>query len=233
MVTLCSGSWIYPLLRGCLCLHEPAWSPQVCCETFPPECIRTINLLDYLHKQPVLLIFTFVAKLSNSVIIKALRVIWTRLCHMYDLSPNRTFSAFSVQWNVRSSISMGWSLFLSHLQSWRCMERTTLSTLWDITCIRCWTAAGLTLPNFQASMPVGPLQGRWYNIETPLWLRAPHFYLPSKNIMRAVEEDPDFISCRDRLEKLSSMIGVSPKDIMAYVHDKEKIEQKASSGPFY
>ena len=46
-------------------------------------------------------------------------------------------------------------------------------------------------------------------------------------------QDPDFISCRDRLEKLSSMIGVSPKDIMAYVHDKEKIEQKASSGPFY
>ena len=67
MVTLCSGSWIYPLLRGCLCLHEPAWSPHACSETFPPECIRTINLLDYLHKQPVLLIFTFVAKLSNSI----------------------------------------------------------------------------------------------------------------------------------------------------------------------
>lgn len=64
--------------------------------------------------------------------------------------------------------------------------------------------------------------------DDPLWLQVPDFYLPSKNIMHAVEEDPDFISDAVKVNTLSEMIGVPVDDIIAYVHQKEtKMEQKA------
>ncbi len=153
--------------------------------------------------------------------------VWERVCEMYDLHPGRVFSAcriFNEMTDPHTWICHYAFTSYRSDESWRGQpcDRFELSPVLDIS----------QLPEYHYLTYQQACQLRQYysdeNLEQPLWLKAPDFYLPSKNIQRVTEEDPNFITNVDKLKSLSEMIGVAAADIVEYVRDKEEKAEHAA-----
>ncbi len=64
------------------------------------------------------------------------------------------------------------------------------------------------------------------HVEMPTWLIGPDFSLPSKNIERYLDEDPQIFSDPDRLQDLCNVTGVEPSRVKQYVADLEEKDKQ-------
>jgi hypothetical protein len=147
--------------------------------------------------------------------------IWDKICQMYSVHPSKHPSAARV-YNEMTDPGLTWDGHYSFAtyradNEWHSApcQRYEISPVLDVT----------QLPAFHyVSYSDASKLNEMFDAETtrPLWLRTPDFYMPSKNIDVAIEQDPTVLSDPDRCQVLSNIIGVTEEEMKKYVAQKEE-----------
>ena len=168
----------------------------------------------------------------NNFVIKPGGPIWEKICVMYDLRPNRVFSASRI-YHEMSDPQTSWQGHYSFAgyradDSWHgtACPRYEMTPILDLTRLPEYHY----LPYDQAVHLASYFMD--CDEDAPLWLKAPDFYLPTVNIKHALDHDPMLASNTTLLQKLSDVIGVQPDHIKEYIlhlEEQEAIAQGAKA----
>ncbi len=166
------------------------------------------------------------SRVAQNFIIRPEGPIWERICEIYDIYPAKAFSAYRI-WNEVTDLNVSWPgryMFSTYRKddSWRgdpC-KRYEISPVLDITSTR-----GAHYVSVDKAEELDDSYNARHDVEKPTCFRSPDFFLPSKNIDRAFEQDPKILHDKHRIDNLCQMLGITHADIRAYIMEKEeKIE---------